>query len=102
MPAGIAYSQDFGNYRPHYQGDGTDTPGGRGGTIYKVTNLNDSGPGSLRAAMTASGPRFVVFEVSGTIALDSAIFVTSPFMTVAGQTAPSPGVTVRNRPIIVD
>jgi hypothetical protein len=88
-------SVDHGGYRPHYQGYGVTTPGGRGGTIIKVTNLNDSGPGSLRAAMEARGPRIVIFEVSGTISLNSSITLTSPFLTVAGQTAPSPGITVR-------
>ena len=86
---------DHGGYRPHYQGYGVNTPGGRGGAILKVTNLNDGGPGSLRAAKEASGPRIVIFEVSGTISLNSQITVTSPFLTVAGQTAPSPGITVR-------
>lgn len=104
VPASLAFGQqaDYGGYRPHYQGFGTATSGGRSGTIYKVTNLNDSGPGSLRAALTEWGPRFVLFEVSGTIALKSPIFINAPFVTVAGQTAPSPGITVRNHPIFID
>jgi hypothetical protein len=97
-----ASAQDYGGYRPHYQGYGVNTRGGRGGAILRVTNLNDSGPGSLRAALNASGARFVIFEVSGTIALSSAIIVTNPFITIAGQTAPSPGITVRNHTIILD
>jgi hypothetical protein len=64
--------------------------------------LNDSGPGSLRAALTASGPRIVIFEVSGTISLLTEVFIRNPNLTVAGQTAPSPGVTVRNRSIYID
>ena len=92
---------DHGGYRPHYQGYGVNTPGGRGGSILKVTNLNDRGPGSLRAAMEARGPRIVIFEVSGTISLSEPIYVTSPFLTVAGQTAPSPGITLRYQPIHV-
>ena len=92
---------DHGGYRPHYQGYGIKTPGGRGGTILKVTNLRDSGPGSLRTAMQAIGPRIVVFEVSGTISLSAPILVTSPFLTVAGQTAPSPGITLRYQPVYI-
>ena len=95
-------SADFGGYRPHYQGYGVDTRGGRGGAILRVTNLNDSGSGSLRAALETTGPRFVIFETSGTIALSSPIFVKSPYITIAGQTAPSPGINVRNWPIYFD
>jgi hypothetical protein len=97
-----AQQPDFGGYRPHYQGYGANTAGGRGGALYRVTNLNDSGPGSLRAALTATGPRFVIFEVSGTIATRSPIVISEPFVTVAGQTAPSPGITIRDSPIVVD
>jgi hypothetical protein len=97
-----AVAQDFGGYRPHYQGFGAHTSGGRGGQIYKVTTLADSGPGSLRAALTAAGPRFVLFEVSGTIALRSPIFIRNPNLTVAGQTAPSPGILIRNYSIYID
>lgn len=71
------------------------TPGGRGGRIIKVTNLNGEGPGSLREALSASGPRIVVFEVGGVIDLDSkTLVVKEPFLTIAGQTAPSPGITI--------
>jgi hypothetical protein len=89
---------------PGAQGFGTMTPAGSGRhlatpatTVYRVTNLNDSGTGSLRAALTASGPRTVVFETSGKIVLTSAVIITSPYLTVAGQTAPSPGITVEAR-----
>jgi hypothetical protein len=95
-------ASDHGGYRPHYQGYGVHTAGGRGGAIHVVTNLEDAGPGSLRAALTATGARFVVFEVSGTISLASPIVISSAFLTLAGQTAPSPGVTVRNHSIVVD
>lgn len=63
--------------------------------ILRVQNLNDGGSSSLRAAMEASGPRVVIFETSGTIVLDSDINVNNPCLTVAGQTAPSPGITLR-------
>jgi hypothetical protein len=79
---------------PGATGFGTDSPAGRGGTILKVTNLNDSGTGSLRAALEANGPRIVVFEISGTINLSSSISINDPYLTVAGQTAPSPGITI--------
>lgn len=71
------------------------TPGGRGGRILVVTNLKSSGAGSLRAAIEAAGPRIVVFEVGGVIDLrKQTLRVTEPFLTIAGQTAPSPGITI--------
>ncbi len=69
--------------------------------IVRVYTLADSGVGSLRAALVAGAPRIVVFEISGTIALQSQLFVTSPYITIAGQTAPSPGITVRNYGITI-
>lgn len=69
-------------------------PGGTYSTL-RVTNLNASGPGSLRAALETSGARLIVFEVSGTIDLDGTyITVSNPYLTVAGQTAPSPGISI--------
>ena len=79
---------------PTAEGFGADAVGGRRGRVIEVTTLEDSGPGSLRAAMEASGPRIVVFRVSGTIALKSAIRIRAPYLTVAGQTSPG-GVQVR-------
>jgi len=71
------------------------TPGGRGGEIIRVTNLNSEGPGSLRAAIEADGPRIVVFEVGGVIDLEmKTLRLRNPFITIAGQTAPSPGITL--------
>jgi hypothetical protein len=71
------------------------TPGGRGGELLRVRNLDGSGPGSLRAALEADGPRIVVFEVGGVIDLDrQTLRVRNPYLTVAGQTAPSPGITL--------
>lgn len=80
-------------------GFGTDTPGGRGGRVIYVTSLNDSGDGSLRAALEAEGPRMVLFAVSGTITLDDDIEITNPFLTVAGQTAPGEGAQIRGAQI---
>ena len=71
------------------------TPGGRGGRIIRVTTLDSEGPGSLREAIEADGPRIVVFEVGGVIDLNrKTLTITNPFITIAGQTAPSPGVTL--------
>lgn len=71
------------------------TPGGRGGKIIRVTNLNSDGPGSFKAAVEAKGPRIVVFEVGGTIDLGrTELRIKEPFLTIAGQTAPSPGITL--------
>ena len=71
------------------------TPGGRGGDIVRVTTLAAEGPGSLRAALAQKGPRIVVFEVGGAIDLDrQTLRITEPYVTIAGQTAPSPGITL--------
>ena len=68
------------------------TPGGRGGQLIRVTNLNAHGPGSFKSAIETRGPRIVVFEVGGVIDLGRTVLeVTEPFLTIAGQTAPSPG-----------
>ncbi|MEM9074854.1 MAG: hypothetical protein AAGE52_40530 [Myxococcota bacterium] len=72
------------------------------GAIVRVTNLDDSGPGSLRDAIEeVEGPRTVVFEVSGAIRLLSEIDVEEPFITIAGQTAPPPGISLYNAGLIV-
>jgi hypothetical protein len=71
------------------------TPGGRGGAILRVTTLAPDGPGSFRAAVETPGPRIVVFEVGGVIDLGvKEVRITEPFLTIAGQTAPQPGVTL--------
>ena len=74
---------------------GMNTPGGRGGRVIRVTTLDASGPGSLNEALSAGGPRIVVFEVGGVIDLGKQrLTIREPFVTVAGQTAPSPGITI--------
>lgn len=71
------------------------TDGGRGGQILRVTNLNADGPGSFKWAVEQPGKRIIVFEVSGAIDLNfGTITVTQPYLTIAGQTAPSPGITL--------
>ncbi len=80
---------------PGAQGWAAVTPGGRGGRIVRVTTLAADGPGSLKAALEAKGPRIVVFEVGGVIDLGrTTLTITEPYLTIAGQTAPSPGITL--------
>lgn len=80
---------------PSAEGFGRFSVGGRAGVVYHVTNLNDTGVGSFRDAVTRAGRRTVVFDISGYIACNNVIQVYNPFLTIAGQTAPAPGVTVR-------
>ena len=81
---------------PGAEGAGKWARGGRGGRAIVVTNLDDSGPGSLRAALAAKGPRTAVFRVSGTINLKTPLRIVEPFITVAGQTAPGDGICLKN------
>ena len=79
---------------PGAEGHGRYTQGGRGGKIVHVTNLNDAGEGSLREAVMGDEPKIVVFDVAGVIALESYLFI-GENTTIAGQTAPYPGITLR-------
>lgn len=87
---------------PGAEGFGTDTVGGRYGTptVYKVTNLNNSGAGSFRAACEASGARFVVFMVSGDIHLTDFLYIENPYITIAGQTSPG-GISISGKMFII-
>lgn len=83
---------------PSAEGYGANSAGGRGGRVIEVSNLSDTGPGSLRSALEAEGPRIVVFRVGGTIELLSSIEIEHPYITIAGQTAPGGGITIKNHP----
>lgn len=82
-------------------GFGADTKGGFGGRIIRVTTLAADGPGSLRDAIEARGPRLVVFDVGGQIVLENELVVRDAALTVAGQTAPPPGITLVGAGIVV-
>lgn len=82
---------------PGAEGFGSATAGGRGGKVIAVSNLEDSGPGSLRACAEASGPRVCVFRTGGWIVLEASIEIDHPFLTIAGQSAPGDGIGIRMR-----
>lgn len=86
---------------PGAEGFGANTPGGRGGKVIFVRNLNDSGPGSFREAVNAKGPRMVLFRVSGLITLKSPIDIMEPYLTIAGQTAPGDGICLRGNEVSI-
>jgi hypothetical protein len=87
---------------PGARGFGVRTPAGRGGRIIRVTNVNTDGAGSLREALAGRGPRIVVFEAGGVIDLQGRnLDIVEPFVTVAGQTAPSPGITLIRGSVVV-
>lgn len=86
---------------PGAEGAGRFALGGRGGKVLTVTNVDDSGPGSLRAAIEAKGPRIIVFALSGTIRLAKPLRIREGRVTIAGQSAPGDGITLRDYPLEV-
>ena len=86
---------------PGGAGFGMETKAGRGGTVYRVTNLNASGTGSLKACIDREGPRTCVFEVSGVIRLTSDLIIRNNQIRIAGQTAPSPGIMLRGAALLI-
>lgn len=86
---------------PGAEGFGSRARGGRGGAVIRVTSLSDSGAGSLRACLEANGPRYCIFDVSGMISLSQNITISNPYVTLAGESAPSPGVTIQGGTISV-
>lgn len=87
---------------PGAEGYGRFTNGGRGGKVLFVDNLNDHGPGSLRAAVEAKGARTVLFRISGTIRLEKPLKIKNDSITIAGQSAPGDGICLRDQNFVID
>jgi len=99
-PVNRLYSQTLAF--PGAEGFGAFAMGGRGGDVYTVTKLTDFGPGTLRYGIqTASGPRTIVFAVSGVIQLTSNLNVDKDYITIAGQTAPGDGICLRDGSLVI-
>ena len=87
---------------PGAEGGGAFTPGGRGGKVIVVTNLNDRGPGSFREACEQGGARIIVFNIAGVIQLKTPVHVRAPYVTIAGQTAPGDGICITGASFLID
>jgi len=101
-----AYPKDFVQANipafPGAEGGGAYTPGGRGGKIFVVSSLEDSGSGTFREACEAVGARIIVFNVSGIIKLKKPITMRAPYVTIAGQTAPGDGICIAGESLLID
>ena len=97
----IPGANGFGIFTAAGSGRHTDPPKT---TVYRVTNLNPHGPGSLRQALEAKEPRTIIFEVSGNIDFTpyAVLNIKNPYITIAGQTAPSPGITLKGCELTVN
>ena len=82
------------------EGGGKYSFGGRGGKVFVVTNLADSGPGTLREACESAGPRIVLFNVAGIIHLEKPIYIEAPYITIDGHTAPGDGVCIADNGLV--
>ena len=85
---------------PGAEGGGKFSFGGRGGKVFVVTSLADSGPGTLREACESAGPRIVVFNVAGIIHLEKPIYIEAPYLTIDGHTAPGDGVCIADNGLV--
>ena len=85
---------------PGAEGGGRFSFGGRGGKIFVVTNLADSGPGTLREACESAGPRMVLFNVAGIIHLEKPVYIEAPYLTMDGHTAPGDGVCIADNGLV--
>ncbi|MEM7244750.1 MAG: hypothetical protein AAF533_05370 [Acidobacteriota bacterium] len=107
--AATAFAQGDTPVFPGAEGFGTTTPAGRGGQVYVVSDLGDSGTGTLRDCVEHRAPdpdyegdaRVCIFHTSGTITLESNLVVRKPYLTIAGQTAPSPGIFLQGKTLVV-
>ncbi|MDR3457426.1 MAG: polysaccharide lyase [Verrucomicrobiae bacterium] len=85
---------------PGAEGGGKFSFGGRGGKVFVVTNLADSGPGTLREACESAGPRIVVFNVAGIIHLAKPVYIEAPYITIDGHTAPGDGICIADNGLV--